>query len=198
MVTFCADRGRILRPASVDITPSRSPSTASPTNLGRDLPSPWSGYASANGALYLVSVAERFWVDIAADRACIKRTHPYPHGKSFTKPKENKDASEEGSRVVLRVERRRIAQGRSRLSCPIPDDQSSARRQSRDPGCGPPGPQEALRGRPQGPRGRLHLGEHPAGLDRAAHGRAALPRGRDPHRQRRVPPRLPADAEEGR
>ena len=49
-----------------------------------------------------------------------------------------------------------------------------------------------------GPRGRLHLGEHPAGPDRPAPRRAALPRDGHPHRQRSVPPGLPADAEEGR
>ena len=41
----------------------------------------------------------------------------------FTRnPKENKDASEEGSRVVFRVVRRRVAQGRAGLSCPISRD----------------------------------------------------------------------------
>ena len=46
---------------------------------------------------------------------------------------------------MFRVQRRRVAQGRTRLSCPIPGDQSSPRRQSRDPFGGPPGPPEALR-----------------------------------------------------
>ena len=58
--------------------------------------------------------------------------------------------------------------------------------------------QKLSQGDSQGPEGRLHLGEHPAGVDRAAHRRAALPRGGDPHRQRPVPAGLPADAEEGR
>ena len=50
----------------------------------------------------------------------------------------------------------------------------------------------------QGTQGRLHLGEHPAGSDRPAPRRAALPRDGHPHRQRPVPPGLPADAEAGR
>ncbi len=43
----------------------------------------------------------------------------------------------------------------------------------------------------------FHLGEHPAGIDRAGHGGSAVSRGRDPHWRRRVPARLPADAELG-
>ena len=58
--------------------------------------------------------------------------------------------------------------------------------------------QKLSEGDARGPGRRLHLGEHPAGPDRAAHRRTALPRGGHPHRQRSVPAGLPADAEEGR
>ena len=61
---------------------------------------------------------------------------------------------------------------------------------------GPQGPPETFGRRFHRARRRLHFGEHPAGIDRAAPRRTSLPRRRHPHRQRTLPARLPADAEE--
>ena len=48
---------------------------------------------------YLVSVVEA-WRAVLRGRGCIKRTHPYPYGNIvYSNAKENKDASENGSRV---------------------------------------------------------------------------------------------------